>query len=521
MANVKLSAKQELLAVATGDFVPIIDVSDHTDGSSGTSKKITVNNLVTGIVSGSVVDTGSVQSVTGEKTFTHLTILNGTTSTNAISFGSDVNLYRAASNILRTDDNLVAAGGVDYDGNLRSYSTGTPGAIKFSGTSAGAYDTNLYSPATGTLRTDGILQSQGNLVVDPDGTATPKIVLGVVANLEQNSGMKVSLLQDNPLSVYGVSGATGTIFQISNFSGTKFFDSYATGGQVFNEDGNDYDTRIEGDTDPSLVVVDASADKVGIGTNAPNEKLTVQGTLSLREGSAPSLTSSYGKIYVKSTDSLPYFMDDSGTEYSLTSRDGWEVVNDTLVYASAVTFTISGVDRTTTYTKGTRIKLTNSTVKYFVVASSAFSTNTTVTVTGGTDYALANAAITSPFYSYDINPQGYPGTFAFAPGYTGYGTPPVTTGFFSVVGNMCQVISDAALATSNANTFTMTGMPITNALTLTKIPCVIRDNGSDASAYLSFSSSGTTLVFAASVTGGVFTTSGSKGHLGLSFQYKF
>ena len=57
-----------------------------------------------------------------------------------------------------------------------------------------------------------------------------------------------------------------------------------------------------------------------------------------------------------------------------------------------------------------KIKLTQGTVKYFIItAVSTYSGgNTTITVYGGTDYDLANAAITSPYYSMMKSPQGFP-----------------------------------------------------------------------------------------------------------------
>jgi hypothetical protein len=48
------------------------------------------------------------------------------------------------------------------------------------------------------------------------------------------------------------------------------------GAVVINESGTDNDTRIEGNTDANLLFVDASADRVGIGTAIPTEKLTVK-----------------------------------------------------------------------------------------------------------------------------------------------------------------------------------------------------------------------------------------------------
>lgn len=60
---------------------------------------------------------------------------------------------------------------------------------------------------------------------------------------------------------------------------------------VFNEDGVDSDFRIEGDTDQNLFFLDASADRVGIGTNTPGNKLQVVNTGS---GTAVQIQSAAG-----------------------------------------------------------------------------------------------------------------------------------------------------------------------------------------------------------------------------------
>jgi hypothetical protein len=55
-----------------------------------------------------------------------------------------------------------------------------------------------------------------------------------------------------------------------------FIESTVEAGEVIiNDGGSAVDFRIEGDTDPNLLVTDGSADKVGIGTNAPATKLEV------------------------------------------------------------------------------------------------------------------------------------------------------------------------------------------------------------------------------------------------------
>lgn len=88
--------------------------------------------------------------------------------------------------------------------------------------------------------------------------------------------------------------------------------------------------------------------------------------------------------------------------------DGWMPGNETWTYASTTTFTIAGVNRTARFPVGTKIKLTQTTTKYFYVTAVSFSTNTTVTVASPNGSTVANASITSPFYSYAETPQGYP-----------------------------------------------------------------------------------------------------------------
>ncbi len=60
---------------------------------------------------------------------------------------------------------------------------------------------------------------------------------------------------------------------------------------VWNEAGADVDQRMEGDTDANLFFLDASTDRIGIGTDTPTSKLQVNGSFA---GPAPvTVTTDY------------------------------------------------------------------------------------------------------------------------------------------------------------------------------------------------------------------------------------
>lgn len=81
----------------------------------------------------------------------------------------------------------------------------------------------------------------------------------------------------------------------------------------------------------------------------------------------------------------------------------------TWVYASSTTFTIAGVDARSQFPLGTKLALYQSgAIKYFYVTATAFSTNTTVTVSGEGTYTLANVPIDKPAFSYALNPVDFP-----------------------------------------------------------------------------------------------------------------
>jgi hypothetical protein len=97
------------------------------------------------------------------------------------------------------------------------------------------------------------------------------------------------------------------------------------------------------------------------------------------------------------------------------SANGWVTSGLTMTYASAdsptFTATVPG-DVTGVLSAGMKIKLTQTTVKYFIItAAPSYSSGsglTTLTFYGGTDYTLVNAAISNVYYSVMKAPHGFP-----------------------------------------------------------------------------------------------------------------
>lgn len=132
--------------------------------------------------------------------------------------------------------------------------------------------------------------------------------------------------------------------------------------------------------------------------------------------------------------------------------DDWRTfANETWTYASSTTFTIAW-DLTGKYQRGDRIKLTQTTVKYFVVLKVVHSAwTTTVTVTWWTNYTLASAAITLNYYSKQASPQWYPDRFTRTPSLQWFSAnPTISYSAFSIIGSTCSMrVSCTVNGTSN------------------------------------------------------------------------
>jgi hypothetical protein len=92
----------------------------------------------------------------------------------------------------------------------------------------------------------------------------------------------VVTLASSVLTTTDINGGTidGAVIGGASADAGSFTTLNTSGAVVFNDAGADVDFRVEGDTDANLLFVDASTDRIGIGTNAPTDQLHLSGAAS-------------------------------------------------------------------------------------------------------------------------------------------------------------------------------------------------------------------------------------------------
>lgn len=183
-------------------------------------------------------------------------------------------------------------------------------------------------------------------------------------------------------------------------------------------------------------------------------------------------------------------------------------------YSAANQITVTSGDAAN-MSVGTRVSLVqSSTTKYFYVIAK---TGTTITLTGGSDYTLANAAITSPQYSNEATPPGFPLWMNYTPSsVTGFSTNPTATYRFHITGRICTVTTRrSADGTSNATGFTVSA-PVAAANPVTyqwTAPCTGTNNGVALTApgLVQILNNSSTINVYGNYAAGGWTASGAKG----------
>jgi len=156
------------------------------------------------------------------------------------------------------------------------------------------------------------------------------------------------------------------------------------------------------------------------------------------------------------------------------TTDGWNLDTNTWTFVSAttgaggglITFKISGIDATNYLIPGTKLcwelSISTPTLNYGVIATSTFSTDTTITLIKNSDYTMgANPAV--PKYSYIESPVGFPSEFNWLPTLSGWSVQPSPQIFrWKTMSRMCGVRitmsqgPGSTSGTSNSTTHTAT-----------------------------------------------------------------
>lgn len=161
---------------------------------------------------------------------------------------------------------LTSATGLPVSTGISGLGTNVATALAVNVGSAGAFVVNggaLGTPSGGTLTSCTGL---------PVSTGVSGLGTGVATALGQNvTGSGGIVLATSP-TLTTPTLTSPTVNTLLTVSG----DSSLNGAVVVNESGADKDFRVEGDTDSNLLFVDASTDRVGIGTNSPGARLEVR-----------------------------------------------------------------------------------------------------------------------------------------------------------------------------------------------------------------------------------------------------
>lgn len=170
-----------------------------------------------------------------------------------------------------------------------------------------------------------------------------------------------------------------------------------------------------GGISPTELTLEGNLTVTNPGFSSGNGNIFVDGGIILKEGSTPSTPAS-GQVSLYAKDGgLLYTKDDLGIEKFVGGYfDGWIPINIAPVYVSATSIRFENIDLSGAFPIGTKIKFTQTTVKYFYVIAASYSGgHTDLTVTGGSSYSVANAAISDFAYAHGVA-NGFPEWFSCA-----------------------------------------------------------------------------------------------------------
>ena len=242
------SARQLLQTDAAGtgvEWASNIDIPGTLDVTSAATFDSTV------AVTGALTKSGSnVVTVGDTGTVTSTMILDGTI------LNADIN---ASAAIVDTKLATIATAGKVSNSATTAASANTASAIVARDASgnftAGTITAALTGAASSNVLKAGDTMT-GALVVPLASASTPSLTF----TADTNTGIYSPGADQLAVATNGVERV-----------------EFGTAEVIFNDGGENYDFRVEGDTNANLLFVDASTDRVGIATSSPGKELTVNG----------------------------------------------------------------------------------------------------------------------------------------------------------------------------------------------------------------------------------------------------
>jgi hypothetical protein len=233
-------------------------------------------------------------------------------SGNTASFpsNSQPRLYRSGSSVgaypFDTFGHLVIQARGDGSNRDIVFATGTAGANKTVITSSG-------NVGIGVTTVSEKLQVDGNIRIGDTATGTNdneeySITSGgqlVISANDSAADISYSALVLNAGKAGGAAASSSIVVIQTNNAEAMRIDSSGTlihkAAAVFNEDGGNSDFRVESDTRSAMFFVDASTDRVGINTDAPQQTLEVRGKM-LIESNNGGLTDPNNELILSDSD---------------------------------------------------------------------------------------------------------------------------------------------------------------------------------------------------------------------------
>jgi hypothetical protein len=251
-------------------------VASSTTGTTANITNITGTTVFGTTVSG---NTGSFTSLSGAAVLGNTIqapLITGTTSISGASvLGSNARFNNVTGTTTVSGTSILGSSAVVS--NITGTTTVSGAAI------LGAIGT--FSNITGTTTVSGtsILGSSATISnITGITTVSGTSVLGNSSFFTSTSSASAFIPTGSSVPSNGIYlPATNTVGLASN--GTNRL-SFGTTDAVFNDTGDNFDLRVEGDTEANLIVVDASADAVGFGTATPAVRCDVAGLIRASTG---------------------------------------------------------------------------------------------------------------------------------------------------------------------------------------------------------------------------------------------